>query len=150
MQRANHGRHRVHGVSRGGGQVIPNQIPCKIRSKTLEIMCLQSYNAYPDSAGKANPAIIQLNPSDPMCIRLHVPSAAHGQAPHWWVSQKLAPNMGKDHHGLGGFKKALRGCAVPKPDSGPFSGRFGSDSVCLPGCNSDFLVRTSGFRPVTL
>ena len=41
---------------------------------------------------------------------------------------------------LGGFKKALGVFSVeaPKPDSGSFSGRFGSDSGGLPGCNSDF------------
>ena len=40
---------------------------------------------------------------------------------------------------LGGFKKALRGFSVeaPEPHSGPFSGRLGSDSRGLPGCNSD-------------
>ena len=39
----------------------------------------------------------------------------------------------------GGFKRALRGFSVeaPKPDSGCFSRRFGSDSGCLPGCSSD-------------
>ena len=53
---------------------------------------------------------------------------------------------------LGGFKRALRGFSVeaPKPHSGPFSGRFGSDSGGLPGCNSDFWSESSDFQPVTL
>ena len=37
-----------------------------------------------------------------------------------------------------------------KPHSDFFSGRFGSDSWGLPGCNSDFLVCNSNFWPVTL
>ena len=51
---------------------------------------------------------------------------------------------------LGGFKfkKVLRGFSVeaPKPNSDAFSGRFGSDSGGLPGCNSDFwsVTRTFG------
>ena len=66
--------------------------------------------------------------------------------------QKYAKNW------LAGFKKALKGFSVeaPKPHSGSFSGRFGSDSGGLPGCNSDFwsvvnsvhtrcIVKTSGF-----
>ena len=49
---------------------------------------------------------------------------------------------------LGGFKKALKGgfsAEAPKPDSGPLSGRFGSDSGGLPGCNSDFWSVTPTF-----
>ena len=55
--------------------------------------------------------------------------------------QKLLRQM------LGGFKKALRGVSVeaPKPDSGAFSGRFGSDSGVLPGRNSDFWCVTPTF-----
>ena len=36
-----------------------------------------------------------------------------------------------------GFKGGFS-AKVPQPDSGPFSGRFGSDSGGLPHCNSDF------------
>ena len=48
---------------------------------------------------------------------------------------------------LGGFKKALRGFSAeaPKPDSGPVSGRLGSDFGGLPGCNSDFWSVTPTF-----
>ena len=63
-------RHWVHGVGRGGGQPVFNQIltrfhgirlnPIKvqvkfrlqIRSKSLEIMCFPSCKAYPDVAEK--------------------------------------------------------------------------------------------------
>ena len=34
---------------------------------------------------------------------------------------------------------------APKPDSGAFSGRFGSDFGGLPGCNSDFCPVTPTF-----
>ena len=34
---------------------------------------------------------------------------------------------------------------APKRHSGPFSGRFGSDSGGLPGCNSDFWPVTPTF-----
>ena len=34
---------------------------------------------------------------------------------------------------------------APKPDSGAFSGRFGSDFGGLPGCNSDFWLVTPTF-----
>ena len=53
---------------------------------------------------------------------------------------------------FGGLKKALRGVSVeaPKPHSGTFSGWSGSGSGGLPGSNSDFSVRNSDFRPVTL
>ena len=46
----------------------------------------------------------------------------------------------KKTQNLAGFKKASRGFSVEarKPDSGAFSGRFGSDFGGLPGCNSDF------------
>ena len=48
---------------------------------------------------------------------------------------------------LGGFTIALGGFSVeaPEPHSGPFSGRFGSDSGGLPGCNSDFWSATPTF-----
>ena len=56
----------VNGVGRGGGQADFNQIPwnpvkiwlksgwnpVKVRSKSLEIMCFQTYKAYPDRAEK--------------------------------------------------------------------------------------------------
>ena len=53
----------------------------------------------------------------------------------------------KSIHALGGFKKALRRTFVeaPKPHSGVFSGRFGSDSEGLPGCSSDFWSVTPTF-----
>ena len=46
-----------------------------------------------------------------------------------------------------GFKKALRGFSAeaPKPDSGSFSGRFGSDSGGPPHCNADFWTVTPTF-----
>ena len=34
---------------------------------------------------------------------------------------------------------------APKPELGPFSGQFGSDSGGLPGCNSDFWPATPTF-----
>ena len=48
---------------------------------------------------------------------------------------------------LAGFKKASRGFSVeaPKAHSGPFSGRFRSDSGGLTGCNSDFWPVTLTF-----
>ena len=50
-------------------------------------------------------------------------------------------------YGLDEFKNALRGFSVeaPKPHSGPFSGRFVSDSGALPGCVSDFWSVTPTF-----
>ena len=47
----------VTGVSRGGGQVVFNQVPwnpVKVRLKSLEIMCFQRYvvKVYPDRAEK--------------------------------------------------------------------------------------------------
>ena len=69
-------RHRVNGVGQGGGQAILNHIltrfygiqlksgqkfksgqnPVKIRSKSLEIVCVQRYKAYPERAEKAKSA----------------------------------------------------------------------------------------------
>ena len=53
---------------------------------------------------------------------------------------------------IGWIQDGFKGVSVgaPKPHSGPFSGWFGSDSGGLPGCNSDFSVRNSDFRLVTL
>ena len=47
-------RHRVSGVGKEGVQTARNQIPVKIRSKSLEIMCFKTYKAYPDRVEKAN------------------------------------------------------------------------------------------------
>ena len=51
----------------------------------------------------------------------------------------MHPTPLKMGHLLVGFKKAFKGGILyPRPHSGSFSGRFGSDSVGLSGCNSDF------------
>ena len=86
-------RHRVNGVGRGGGQPDFNQIPwnpvkirlksgwnpVKIRSKSLEIMCFQRYKAvFSEVQGvprRGWKSTIRLNPSDPICIRPHLPGA---------------------------------------------------------------------------
>ena len=47
----------------------------KIWSKSLEIMCFHRYNAYPDRAERVLPVKVRLNPSDPICVRPHLPSA---------------------------------------------------------------------------
>ena len=54
--------------------------------------------------------------------------------------------------GLAGFKEALRPFSVerPKPRSGTFSGRFGSDLGSPPGLYLQFLACISDSRPVTL
>ena len=87
-------RHRAkfNGVGRGGGQLVFNQIltrfhgirlksgwsPVKIRSKSLEIMCFQRVQGVPQYGWKGKIRLkIRLNPSDPICVRPHLPSAEH-------------------------------------------------------------------------
>ena len=73
-------RHRVNGVGQGGVKQDLSQIPwVNIRSRSLEIICFRRYKAYPERAEKVNLVKIRLNPSDPICVRSHLPSAKYSR-----------------------------------------------------------------------
>ena len=86
-------------------------------------MCFQRYKAYPNRAEKAkNMVKIRLNPSDPICVRPHLPRADKKKNyKKDWPAELVSKISGQNGISVACFSVTglRRGVGFPQPQTGP-------------------------------